>query len=62
MVTTLDLGYNSIGPEGALAIAEALKINATLTTLVLRYNTMGDAGAGAVRDAVEDRTGFDLEL
>ena len=62
VVTTLDLGYNSIGPEGALAIAEALKINATLTTLVLRYNTMGDAGAGAVRDAVEDRTGFDLEL
>ena len=27
------LYYNEIGPEGAKAIAEALKVNTTLTTL-----------------------------
>ena len=61
-MTTLDLGNNSIGLEGALAIAEALNDNATLTTLVLEYNRMGDAGAKAVQEAVEDRNRFDLVL
>ena len=27
------LGYNKIDPEGAAALAEALKVNATVTTL-----------------------------
>jgi hypothetical protein len=30
VLTTLNLGYNSIGDEGAKAIAEALKVNAVL--------------------------------
>ena len=61
-MTTLNLGYNSIGDDGAKAIAEALKVNPVLTKLDLRYNNMGDAGKQAVRDAVKDQSGFVLEL
>ena len=61
-MTTLYLGGNSIGVEGAKAIAEALKVTAVLTKLNLEYNDMGDAGKKAVRDAVKDRSGFELEL
>ena len=56
------MGGNSIGDDGAKAIAEALKVNPVLTKLDLRYNNMGDAGGKAVRDAVKDRSGFELEL
>ena len=62
MVTTLYLGDNNIGVEGAKAIAEALKVNAVLTTLVLQSNNLGDAGKTAVQDAVKGRSGFQLEL
>ena len=54
---------NNIGDEGAEAIAEALKVNATLTKLNLEGNyNMGDAGKRAVRNAVKDRSGFVLEM
>ena len=63
VLTTLNLGYNSIGVEGAKAIANSLKSGmAVLTKLNLNYNSMGDAGKKAVRDAVKDRSGFELEL
>ncbi len=41
VVTELVLNANNIGPEGAIAIAEALKVNAVLTTLVLNDNSTG---------------------
>ena len=53
---------NSIGADGAKAIAEALKVNPVLTKLDLEYNNLGEAGEKAVRDAVKDRSGFVLEL
>ena len=56
------MGHNSIGADGAKAIAEALKVNAVLTKLDLRWNNMGDAWIKAVRDAVKDRSGFQLHL
>ena len=64
VVTTLDLGDNRFGDEGAKAIAEALKVNAVLTKLDIQFNNMGDAGKKAVRDAVKlkGRSGFVLEL
>ncbi len=62
VVTNLGLYNNNIGPEGAIAIAEALKVNAVLTKLDIQYNNMGDAGEKAVRDAVKGRSGFLLEL
>ncbi len=42
-VTRLDLDYNKIGVDGAIAIAEALKVNAVMTTLVLTASS----GSGA---------------
>ena len=62
VVTTLGLGSNDIGVEGAIAIAEALKVNAVLTTLVLLSNNLGDAGKTAVQNAVKGRSGFQLYL
>jgi NLR family CARD domain-containing protein 3 len=53
---------NSIGDDGAKAIAEALKVNAVLIKLDIQVNNMGDEGEKAVRDAVKDRSGFVLEL
>ena len=58
----LALGLNSIGNDGAKAIAEALKVNPVLTKLYLYNNNLGEAGEKAVRDAVKDRSGFVLEL
>ena len=61
-MTTLLLGGNSIGDDGAKAIAEALKVNPVLTKLDLELNDLGNAGKKAVRDAVKDRSGFVLKL
>jgi hypothetical protein len=62
-MTTLHLSQNQIGAEGAIAIAEVLKVTAVLTELDLQYNSnMGEAGKKAVRDAVKDRSGFVLQL
>ena len=56
------MNRNSIGADGAKAIAEALKVNAVLTKLNLWNNNLGDAGKKAVQDAVKDRSGFELML
>ena len=56
------MGHNSIGGDGAKAIAEALKVNPVLTELNLQMNNMGEAGIKAVQDAVKDRSGFVLKL
>ena len=40
VLTELNLFNNSIGPEGAIAIAEALKVTAVLTELDLFGNSM----------------------
>jgi hypothetical protein len=61
VVTTLALGNNNIGNDGAKAIAEALKVNVVLTKLVLweeRKCILGDAGKQAFQDAVKGRSGF----
>jgi len=52
-VTTLALGGNSIGDEGAKAIAEALKVNAVVTTLALGNNNIGNDGAKAIAEALK---------
>jgi hypothetical protein len=54
LVTTLSLWDNSIGDEGAKAIAEALKVNEVVTTLDLRGgNNIGDEGAIAIAEALK---------
>jgi len=52
-VRTLDLSDNKIGPEGASALGEALKVNAVMTTLVLNFNRIGDEGAIAIAEALK---------
>ena len=54
--TTLNLGYNNIGADGARVIVEALARNRTLTELDLRFNNIGDAGAGALVEALAGNT------
>ncbi|KAG0015837.1 hypothetical protein BGZ82_001264, partial [Podila clonocystis] len=44
-LTTLNLGFNSIGDNGVLALSNALKINSTLTTL--------DTGSQALAEALK---------
>ena len=52
-LTTLYLGGNSIGHEGAIAIAEALKVTAVLTELNLRLSSIGPEGAIAIAEALK---------
>ncbi len=51
--TTVDLRSNKIGAEGAKALAEALKTNASLTTVNLEGNEVGDEGAKALAEALK---------
>ena len=50
---SLDLSINKIGPEGASALGEALKVNPVLTNLHLGSNDMGDDGAKAIAEALK---------
>jgi hypothetical protein len=43
-IETINLAVNSIGDEGAIAIANALRENQFVTTLILRSNKIGEAG------------------
>ena len=52
-LTKLDLDDNKIGPEGAIAIVEALKVNAVLTVLWLSDNNIGVDGAKAIAEALK---------
>jgi Ran GTPase-activating protein (RanGAP) involved in mRNA processing and transport len=53
VLRTLDLSINKIGPEGASALGEALKVNAVLTTLRLDVNKIGAEGAIAIAEALK---------
>ena len=51
-LTTLYLSENKLGPEGGVAVAEALKVNGSLTALRLGDNAIGDEGATALGAAL----------
>ena len=51
--TSLDLRFNSIGADSAMALAEALKANSALTSLDLEDNSIGDEGAQALAEALK---------
>ena len=44
---------NNISDQGAIAIAEGLKVNASMKILGLASNKIGDAGAIAIAKALE---------
>jgi Leucine Rich repeat len=52
----LILGWNSIQQEGAIAIADALKVNSSLTSLHLDENSIQQEGANAIADALQINT------
>jgi Ran GTPase-activating protein (RanGAP) involved in mRNA processing and transport len=57
-LTSLNLGFNSIGNEGGKAIGESLKMNRTLTELNLGDNEIGDEGeppAGVHQRIIENK-------
>ena len=43
---------NNIGDQGAIAIAKALEVNASVTYLNLFGNKIGDSGAAAIANAI----------
>merc|ERR1712039_839666 len=51
-LTDLRLNGNKIGPSGASAIAEALKVNAVLKSIDLRDNSLGTEGWCAIFSAL----------
>lgn len=57
-LTTLDLSANSIAPEGAQSLSNALKSNTTLTTLgaLNRNANLGSEGAQSLNDALKSNT------
>ena len=40
MLKVFNLSHNGLGDEGAMALVEALKVNATLTELDIRYTAL----------------------
>ena len=47
---------------GINAIADALKVTASLTKILVRGNQLGGEGGKLLRGAVQGREGFELEL
>eukprot|EP00041_Stephanoeca_diplocostata_P015942 m.309648 g.309648 ORF g.309648 m.309648 type:complete len:564 (+) comp20199_c0_seq48:343-2034(+) len=52
-IVHLDLGCNSLGDAGAVAVAKGLTVNCTIRTLCLSWNSVGDVGAVALADALK---------
>jgi len=56
------LSGNLFGPEGAIALHEALLVNGALTECNLIGNYMGEEGKASIRNAVQGKDGFKLHL
>ena len=54
--STINLGYDDIGAEGAKYVAEALKVNTSLTEIRLYSNNIGAEGAKYVAEALKVNT------
>ena len=52
-LASINLGWNNIGKEGAIAISEALKYNNTITDINLCSNNIGNEGATAISEALK---------
>ena len=65
-LTSLNLSWNNLRPEGAAALAAGLAANASLTHLDVTYNNfmnnLGEEGRSVLSDAVKGRDGFTLKL
>ena len=62
-VTTIKLNKNSLGNEGAMALAKCLHGNLTVTSLELKENGIGNEGAEAIFNAISiNRTMLTVDL
>ena len=52
-VTSLNLGGNFVGEDGASSLSKALKANSSLTNLNLSLNSIGDDGASSLSKALK---------
>jgi len=52
-ITSLDLGYNSIGDDGGALLGQLLEDNVTLLSLILSYNDIGPNGAFAIAKGIQ---------
>jgi NLR family CARD domain-containing protein 3 len=59
-VETLVLWHNHIGDEGAMALAEALKVDSTLEVLFLANNNIGEKGATALAEALKHHSSLQI--
>ena len=57
-LTTLHLGHNIIGNEGARALSDSLKANSTLTTLELAGNTYYRMEVPPIEDEITKNKGL----
>ena len=56
------MGKFRLTPEGPKAIAEAIRVTASLTWVDVRDNNLGTRGKDVLRKAVEGRSGLELLL
>ena len=61
-LNVLKLVANSIGDEGAVAIADSIKCCSSLHWLDLSLNRIGDEGAAALVSSLDSRSNFKLHL
>jgi len=63
-VTSINLGFNSIGAEGMKALAEALKTNTSVTSIDLRCNSIGAEGMKALKQVIKEKKkmGFEFDI
>jgi hypothetical protein len=59
-ITELDLSWNGIRLDSAIAIAEALEVNNSLKTLLLGYNSFGDMPSQILGRTLKVNTGLTL--
>ena len=52
-ITSLDLGYNSIGDSGGIIIGNCLEENRAIHSLILSYNDICAKGAGAIAKGIQ---------
>jgi hypothetical protein len=57
-LTELDLSWNSLRLDSAIAIATSLETNSTLTTLLLAYNSFGDMPSQVLGRALKANKGL----
>ena len=55
-------GDGTFTAEGITALAESLKVTASMTRLDVRQNLIGEESKAALHEAFEGRSGFELLL